>query len=262
MNSALKYPGAKNRIAKWIISYIPPHDVYLEPFAGSLAVLLNKEPATIETVNDLHDEVVNYFKVLRDQPAQLINEIYKTPYARSEYNASYICNKNDDEVERARKFAVRCWQGFGAANLYRNGFKTGQQSNSPNCAKGWSQLPITLQQVSNRLKNVQIENLDAIELIKRYDTKDVFIYCDPPYLVNTRKNYLYKHEMSNEQHIELLNLLKSHPGKVMISGYDNELYDTALSNWHKEYKDTTAEQGLRRRECLWMNYDLQMHLPI
>lgn len=65
--------------------------------------------------------------------------------------------------------------------------------------------------------------------------------------------------MSNEQHIELLNLLKSHPGKVMISGYDNELYDTALSSWHK---DTTAEQGLRRRECLWMNYDLQMHLPI
>lgn len=257
MKQVLKYPGAKARLANWICSYIPKHDVYLEPFAGSLAVLLNKPRCHIETVNDLHGEVVNFFKVLRDMPEELKQRIELTPYSREEYDLSY--QESQDDVERARRFCVRCWQGFGCANLYHNGFKSGQQGVSPNPAKAWAELPNTMIQAAERLKGVQIENLPAVELINRYNTADVFIYADPPYLLTTRKSNLYKHEMTNAEHEELLNALLSHQGPVMISGYDNELYNQYLVGWRKESKETLAEGGLKRTETIWMNYrDSQM----
>lgn len=255
MKCVLKYPGAKNRIAPWICEYIPKHNVYLEPFAGSLAVLFNKPRSHIETVNDLHGEVVNFFKVLRDNPEELMNLIELTPYSREEYDLSY--QESDDDIERARRFCVRCWQGFGCANLYHNGFKSGQQSNSPNPARSWAELPKTMFQASERLKGVQIENLPAIELIRRYNTEDVFIYADPPYLHETRKKYLYKYEMGNDAHVELLEVLIKHPGKVLLSGYDNDLYNSILKGWRKVHKNTLAECGIKRTETLWMNYDME-----
>lgn len=261
MRQVLKYTGAKSRLATWICSYIPKHDVYLEPFAGSLAVLFNKPRCHIETVNDLHSEVVNFFKVLRDRPEELKRLIEQTPYSRQEYDLSY--QESDNEIERARRFCVRCWMGFGCSNLYHNGFKSGQQTHSPNPAKAWAELPQTMQQASERLKGVQIENLPALELIKRYNTSDVFIYADPPYLLQTRKQYLYNHEMSDEEHEALLLALLNHTGKVMISGYDNALYNHYLKGWEKVSKDTLAEGGLKRTEVLWMNYhDSQMSLEV
>lgn len=254
MKTVLKYPGAKNRIAPWICEYIPQHDVYLEPFAGSLAVLFNKERSHIETVNDIDGDIVNFFRILRDRGSELERIIAFTPFSREEYKNAYIpC---DDEVERARRFAVKCWMGFGCGNLYQNGFKSGQQANSPNPARAWSELPEILIVAAERLKGVQIENLPAVELIERYDTEDVFIYADPPYLHGTRKNYLYKYEMQNSEHEELLNVLIRHPGKILLSGYDNDMYNDMLPEWHKVHKVTRAEGGRRRIETLWMNYDI------
>lgn len=250
MKTVFKYPGAKNRLSSWIVSFIPEHNVYLEPYFGSGGVFFNQPRCHIETINDLHGEVINYFKVLRDNPDSLIDGIQMTPYSREEYDNSYIQNDIDSDVERARKFSARCWQGFGCANLYHNGFKSGQQTVSPNPSKAWNKLPNTLRLASERLKGVQIECLDALELIRRYNTKDVFIYCDPPYVLSTRKSYLYKYQRRDKQHIELLELLKQHKGKVLISGYNNDLYNEILIGWHKKYKDTTAEQGLKRTECL------------
>lgn len=254
MKSVLRYPGAKNRLAPWICEYIPKHDVYLEPFAGSLAVLFNKPKSHIETVNDLDGEVVNFFRIVRDRESELRRAIELTPFSRSEYEAAY--EQTEDELENARRFAIKCWMGFGCGNLYRNGFKSGQQKNSPNPARAWAALPDTIELASERLREVQIEKLPAEELIGRYDTEDVFIYADPPYLHGTRKNYLYKCEMSDEEHKELLGMLTRHPGKVLISGYDNDLYNSMLTGWYKTQKDTRAEGGRKRTETLWMNYNL------
>lgn len=255
MNTVLKYPGAKNRLAPWIVEHIPEHDVYLEPFFGSGAIFFNKTPSKIETINDLNTDVTNYFKVLRNYREELIELLQLTPYARDEYFSAYEINENDSEVERARKFAVKCWQGFGCSNVYRNGFRSSQQGNSPMTTKAWSELPETLRLASERLKQAQIENLPAVELLKRYNTKDVFIYADPPYLHSTRKNYLYKHEMKDTEHEELLSLFQVHPGKVLLSGYENDMYNHYLKDWYKATKNTTAEQGLKRTEVLWMNYE-------
>lgn len=116
MKQVLKYPGAKNRLTDWIIGFIPKHEVYLELFGGSLSVLLNKPRCHIETANDLHGDVVNFFKVLRDKPEELKRLIALTPYSREKYDSSY--QESDNEVERARRFCVRCWQGFGCANVF------------------------------------------------------------------------------------------------------------------------------------------------
>lgn len=252
MKTVIKYPGAKNRIVPWILNYIPEHDVYLEPFAGSLAVFFNKRPSHIETINDIDNDIINFFRVLRDYPDDLIRKIELTPFGRSEYIAAF--EETDDLIEKARRFLIRCWQGFGNSQLYQNGFKSGQQAHSPNPARAWVDLSETLKIATERLKGVQIECLPALDLIARYNTPDVFMYLDPPYLPETRKNYLYKHEMSTSDHEELLKALLKHPGKILISSYENELYNDYLRGWQKVYHKTTAECGIKRIETLYMNY--------
>lgn len=255
MKQVLKYPGAKARLAGWICGYIPSHDVYVEPYMGSLAVLFNKPRSHIETVNDLNGDVVNYFRVLRDHSEELRRLVENTPYARDEYKKAY--EYTGDPIEKARRFCVRCWQGFGCSNRYKNGWKSGQQKVSPNPAKAWAILSETMKAAQERLSGVQIENLPALEILNRYDTPDVFAYLDPPYLTSTRKNYLYAEEMTDADHFLLLEAITKHPGRILISGYDNDLYNFYLSGkrWRKVQKQSQVEQGLKRTESLWMNYD-------
>ena len=252
MKNVLKYPGSKTRIAKWICAYIPPHEVYLEPFFGGGGVFFNKIPARLETINDISAEVYNYFKVLRDDTDKLIKVLELTPYSRDEYNNSFI--DSADSVERARRFAVRCCQGFGCSNRYKNGFRSGIGKNSPRTTTFWNNFPKTLELASKRLLEAQIENQDALKLIERYNKEEVFIYCDPPYPLDTRKNYLYEYEMTEEEHVKLLDSLKTHKGKVMISSYENELYNKMLKEWRKAIKQTIAENSVKRTEVIYMNY--------
>lgn len=264
MKSVLKYPGAKNRVAKWLVSMIPEHEVYCEPFFGSGAVFFNKPKAGIETINDLDGNVVNYFRVVREHPEELSRLLSLTPYAREEYEDAFVDNETDTDIEKARKFAVRCFMGFSCGIRYRRGFRTSQCSSGPHIPDKWRQLPETILLAADRLKDAQIECLPALELIRRYDTEDVFLYVDPPYLGDTRKKYLYNHEMdSEEEHRELLELLLAHPGKVMVSGYDNPLYNEMLYGWRREQRKSQAENGSARIETVWMNYGwVQMRLPV
>ena len=188
----------------------------------------------------------------------MIRLLELTPYSREEYNSSF--DPTDDPIERARRFAVRCWQGFGSSNKYKNGFRSGIEKSSPFPPKYWNQIPEVLREASERLKNAQIENQDAMRLIERYDKEEVFIYADPPYLLDTRKGYLYEHEMTDEQHIELLKKLLRFRGKVMISGYDNELYNQILVGWNKAQTNAIAECSVKRTETIWMNYEHEKQL--
>lgn len=123
-------------------------------------------------------------------------------------------------------------------------------------------MPERILRSAERLKNAQIERLDAIELIHRYNTPDVFIYLDPPYMPGIRKSHLYKEEMTRDQHVELLEAIKDHPARIMISGYDNELYNSVLDGWEKKQKQTQAEKGIKRTETIWMNYQQNIQLTI
>lgn len=255
MNPILKYPGAKNRLAPWIVSHIQKHDVYLEPYFGSGGVFFTKQPSRIETINDLDSNVVNFFKVIREYPNEFVKKLQLTPYAREEYNQAFVADSGDDIIEQARKFAVRCWQGFGCSNRYQNGFRTSQQSTSPCTTKQWKSFVDVIPEVAERLMHAQIECKTAIQLLDMYNTKDVFIYLDPPYLPEIRKKYQYVHEMTHENHVELLERIVDHPGKILISGYESSLYMDILSDWYCTSISTRAEKGVQRREYLWGNYD-------
>lgn len=258
MNPVLKYPGSKWRISEWIISFFPTHHTYIEPFFGSGAILFNKKPSDIETVNDLDENVVNLFTLIRESPEELARRIATTPYSRTEYEQTYAQNETNDQYEKARRFLIQCNQGHGfRTNGNKVGWKSDVQGRERAYAlSNWNRLPWWLIETAERLKSVQIECRPALELIKRHKYKNVLIYADPPYVLDTRTGKQYKFEMSDQDHIELLETLLQHPGPVVLSGYDNELYNYTLKHWHKEETGGYAEYyGKRKKaEVVWMNF--------
>lgn len=258
MRTLLRYPGSKQRIAPWIINHMPPHHSYLEPYAGGIAILLNKEPSRIETINDLDDDVINLFRVIQSKATreELIQLIVYTPYARMVYDSAFPDNPDElDPVERAKNFLIRSGMGHGFRLCEKCGWKKDVYGREAAYAvRYWNRLPEVIQNVALRLKMVQIEHKPAVELIKAFNHDNVLIYADPPYILSTRSRKQYRHEMSDQDHVELLETLLQHAGPAMLSGYDNEIYNTYLSGWRKEQIPARAENSLPRTESLWMNY--------
>lgn len=255
----LKYPGSKWSIAQWIISYFPygyEKMTYLEPFFGSGAVFFNKKRSAIETINDLDGNVVNLFKVIREHPEELARQIEYTPWAREEYQLSY--KDTEESIEKARRFLVRMWQAIGAKSSDITGWRNNIKGNNGNLTQFNLRLPDSIIKASLRLKHtnnslVQIENQPAVKLIERHKRENVFIYCDPPYVLSTRSGRIYKYEMNDQDHVELLETLLQHPGPVIISGYENDLYNSILSNWIIEKKQARCEGGKSKEEALYIN---------
>ncbi|QMV40235.1 DNA adenine methylase [Cohnella cholangitidis] len=250
----LHYPGSKWSMADWIISYMPPHSTYLEPFFGSGAVFFNKSPSTLETINDIDGDVVNLFRVIRDRPEELAHLVRWTPYSREEYYTSY--EPVEDEVERARRFLVRTWQAIGAKTSDRTGWRSNIQfDKAPHklWPAQWSDAPEEIIEATNRLKNVQIEQQPVLQILERYRYSEVCIYADPPYVLSTRSSRMYRHEMNEDDHHELLEALDKHPGPVILSGYAHPLYDDRLGHWTRNERAATADRGKPRTEVLWIN---------
>ncbi|MCS1383572.1 DNA adenine methylase [Lysinibacillus sphaericus] len=254
MKRVLNYVGSKWNLASWIVNQMPEHKVYLEPFFGSGAVLFNKQVARIETINDLDGNIVNLFKVIRDQPAQLAQQIQLTPYSRQEYNES-ITALNDElnAVERARVFLVRCWMARGGKTSDRTGWRHNVDSTTFSALPDWRKLPAIVLEATERLKHVKIENLDAVTLIRRYNKVDCLIYSDPPYLLSTRTKRHYAYEMTDEQHETLLRALNKHRGFAMLSGYNNDMYNDILQGWTRISKMAITEAAKEKCESLWLN---------
>lgn len=254
--SVLKYPGSKWRIAEWIVSQMPEHHSYLEPFFGSGAVLFTKAPSNIETINDLDNRVYSLFKAIRENPEELAKRVALTPYSRYEYENSFNIEPTTC-IDKAMQLLIQCWQGHAfRTNGCKNGWKNDVQGREKSYAVyNWCRLPKWIMDAAERLKYVQIENMPAIELIKRFRYPNVLIYADPPYLLDTRSGKQYAHEMDEEEHQELLETLMQHPGPVIISGYASDMYDETLKGWYKKEQRSNAEGGATRIEVLWMNFE-------
>lgn len=169
MEPILKYPGAKWKIAEWIIERVPPHVGYVEPFFGSGAVFFNKQKSKIETIADLDGSIIRFFKTCREHPEELAYALSMTPWSREEFLRSDFCDSNVDDIEAARQFAVRCWQTFGARTHCKTGWRntTARTDNpGPDNPKLWRRLPKIVIQVADRLLDAQIENRPAIEVIE------------------------------------------------------------------------------------------------
>lgn len=257
MKAVLHYPGSKKRIAPWIIENMPPHHSYVEPYFGGGAVLFEKPPSNIETINDIDDEVVNFFRVLQreDTREELIRRLEYTPYSRTVYD-SIFSNQPTNEINKALCFAIRGSQSHGFRLDEKSGWKkdvTGREASY--AVRYWNELPASLAQMAARLKEVQIEKRPAIEVIKAFNYENVLIYADPPYVLSTRNRTQYRYEMTDAEHVELLQILNLSKAKAMISGYDCELYNDLLRGWNKLQIPARAQNSLPRTETLWLNYE-------
>lgn len=258
MNSAvIKYPGSKWNLAGTIVSMMPEHHSYLEPYFGSGAVLFTKPISPIETINDIDDDVINLFKTIREYPEELASAIHYTPYAEMEYEQACTNQEEADEIERARRFLIRSLQSHGFSTYRKVGWKVDVQGRERSYAvKHWNEVPDIIHQATERLKQVQIAHTDAIDLIKRFNHENVFMYLDPPYMIESRtsKRPQYRNEMTEADHIRLLETIADSKAKIMISGYQTDLYDEVLKGWNRCEFDATAQMGLPRKEIIWTNY--------
>lgn len=268
---ALRYFGGKWRIGPWIISHFPEHYTYVEPFGGGASVLLQKKPAVLEVYNDLDEDVVTFFRVLRDQPDALIRAINYTPFSRTEYDGSFLPvkkpwwtklskkSKNAIDVEIARRLYVRSFQSYGSHTSRKSGWRFEKNKQSNRTAIGsWNSEPLHLEHAAQRLRQVQIERDDALKIIDRYDTPNTLFYLDPPYIEEVLNSaHRYRHTMTRKQHIELLTKIRHVQGMVIISMMEHEIYTAMLQHWPHDYLETITQNGKYVREYIWMSPNIQ-----
>ena len=266
----MRYHGAKWRLAPWIISHFPPHECYVEVFGGSGAVLISKPVVANEVLNDISSDITTLFRVLRDPATldKLIEAVNMTPYSRDEFMNAY--KDSDCDIEIARCVLVRANMGFGSGGAARQvtGFRYYTNRPGKSLPAHWKETADKIGAVAARLSNAIIENRDAINVIKDHARKGVLFYLDPPYLRETRNvnRDSYEHEMSLEEHVELLELIaelaSQDKGDFIVSGYDSDLYNDffAENGWTKSTKQVAAssQKGASvRTECLWTSPSCQ-----
>lgn len=279
MKPPFPYYGAKARIAPWLAGHMPAHRVYVEPFAGSAAVLFARSrPAVHEVLNDLDSNVTTFFRVLREQHDELVRVLALTPYSREEYRAADLDAQGIGDIERARRFFVRTTQSFnaaGAAASKRASWSNGMRRGSSQ-ASGVADLVDRLHYVAERLRRVVIENRPAVEVIRVYDAPDIVLYCDPPYLDSTRsglrdhKGGDYAHDTNSAQdHRELAETLRTSQSAVLLSGYDSPLYCELYAGWHRAeiavQRPTTNRRGSTGAaavEVVWSNRPLSRQVDL
>jgi DNA adenine methylase len=254
----VRWFGGKWKMAPTIIKHFAAHRVYVEPFGGGGSVLLRKPRSYAEIYNDLDGDIVNLFRVLRDEAlsARLIEQLRLTPFAREEFKAAYALT--DEPIERARRLITLSFQGFGSnAHARRStGFRSNSNRLGTTPAHDWGNFPDALAVAIDRLRGVVIENRDACEVMAQQDSDKTLHYVDPPYIHSTRgrndKQRQYRHEMNDEQHRELLAFLPSLKGHVVLSGYAHPMYDEALPGWRRVEFNALADGALPRKEVLWI----------
>lgn len=265
MKPILKYPGAKWRLASWLQAYTPRAMRVVDAYCGSGAFALTLAYRPDHLILNDQDQYINLlFRALRERRDDLIAAVAFTPWSRAEYRSvsgpAGAIVETGDLVEDARRVLITTWQAHGTTICTRNGWRhkghtrIGRQLSDT--YEPWQQLPERLRIAWSVLADAEIECLPALTVIGRYPTENTLIYADPPYVRETTHGHrkrLYRHEMTDADHHDLIDALEAHPGPVMLSGYRNAIYDDRLTRWHRVETETQAEKGNTRVECLWLN---------
>ncbi|TXH56189.1 MAG: DNA adenine methylase [Desulfurellales bacterium] len=262
VGSCIVRRGGKRWVAPKIIPHFAKAELYLEPFFGGGSVYYALPTGLYEryAVNDLDKSIYTFFSVLRDRTEELIAACELSPFSKDEFAA--CLEKSEDPLEEARRVWVRTRQGFNGTATHVGNWGRGDGTNwPPKRAEGKLRQ---LREYAAALRTTAFDNCDAIEFIPHWDRGHSFIYCDPPYVPETRRSDMYEHEMTAEQHRRLADELRKAVAKgsrVAISGYASELYDRELyADWRRVEYDVafsgqmkkTGEE--RRTEVLWMSY--------
>lgn len=269
----LRWHGGKWKLAPWLIAHFPRHRVYVEPYGGAASVLIRKPRSYAEVYNDLDHEVVGLFRVLQDpvQSARLVELLRLTPFARAEFQRAY--ESCDEPIERARRLVIRSYMGFGS-NAHASsgkghratGFRANSNRSGTTPARDWLNYPECLVDIIERWRGVIVEHRPALDVIAQHDGPQTLIYADPPYMHETRsagavdyldiKYRMYRHEMTDAEHEQLLEALDQVQAMVALSGYSSPLYDRHLmggGGWRRIEAVAYADGARLRLEVLWLN---------
>lgn len=265
LHASFQYLGGKFSYLPWLLPLLnTPHKHFIDVFGGSGVVLINKAPAPIETFNDINSKVVNFFKVLRKNPEELVSALQLTPHSKQEYDQAWFSHV-DTNVEAARKFFIRTQQSIWAAGAQDKvkgwcaTLKDSRLSISEKTHK-WLKAIENLEYIINRFKTVQIENRDYKYIMRNYDDCGTLFYLDSPYKDTLRSSTRYEFEFTNNDFIEMQYWCKNVKGKVAISGYDepfmNELFKGFIKITGPQRKSFTSNRSKTpATECLWTNYE-------
>jgi DNA adenine methylase len=265
--SPMSWYGGKYYMANDIIPLFPEHKMYVEGFGGAAHILLKKPPSPMEVYNDIHSGLYTFFKLLREENAELIKAIQLTPYSRQQFNEDIRnIHGENNEIEKVRAFYCSTMQAVGCVGSGWSYAKTKSSRGMCGSVSQWLRnIDENLVDVIERLREIQIENIDIIKLIKKYDNESTLFYLDPPYIKDTRKSpNKYQHEMTNEQHMELVSTLLNVRGKVILSGYDHDIYKPLEENgWRKHFigeytkriiNTCNGQPQSKGQEFVWLNY--------
>jgi len=256
----LRYHGGKWKLAPWIIGHFPKHRGYNEPMGGGGSVLLQKPRSYAEVYNDIWGVVVNVFKVLRSPSdgKELQRLLELTPYSRTEFEESG--KLTDDPVENARRTILGSFLGYSSASTdpeYTTGFRAKSNKSGTPPARDWANYPKHITSFIERLKGVVIENKDYREILTQQDAPDTLHFLDPPYVHATRqlgpKKNVYRHEFTDQDHIDMAAAVRQLKGTVIICGYDSDLYADIFKGWHTSRRKALADGARERVEVLWSN---------
>jgi DNA adenine methylase len=260
----LRYHGGKWMLAPWILSFFPDHRIYCEPFGGGGSVLMRKPRSYAEVYNDLDDEIVNVFRILRDpgQSKELARLIHLTPWSRTEFYATY--EPSEDPLESARRTIARTYMAFSTTSrrANRTGFRAKAYRQHQTGVQDWCNYPEAIADFAERLRGVTIENRDGLLVMGQQDSPVTLHYIDPPYprstrpsqRFNSRNDRAYKHELTDDEHRGLAAIIRQLEGYVVVSGYPCALYDLELyPDWERHERKHLADGARERTEVVWLN---------
>jgi DNA adenine methylase len=262
----IKTHGGKYYLSNWVIDNFPKNYTelnYCEPFCGGASVFLNKDPSDHETIADIDKGVISVFKALRDEPKEFIGKLKRIKYTEATFNRHLkrAGTEFDDYVDHAvNEFVLRRMSRGGLKNSFA--WSDRIRGGKPGDVNAWETILEMLPHIAERVKRCTIICAPFDKVVKNWDEENVFTYLDPPYMHSTRNESAidaYQYEMTVEDHIRLLNMIKSARGKIMISGYHSPLYKKTLVGWKCKKKEIANHSGQskskeRRLECIWMNY--------
>lgn len=264
----VKIHGGKYYLAAWVLENFPEnyHTMdYVEPFVGAGSVFLNKKPSEFEVINDIDQNLIQIWRALRDEPTAFISRLKRTNYAESSFNR--VKNRDGDYKDYMEHAVTE----FILRRMSRGGLKQAfawserKRGGIPGDVNAWNTIIEELPEIAQRCAKVNIFNKSAVDIIKAFDDDNSLIYCDPPYLHDTRTSKdSYEHELSTEDHVKLADTLNSCRGKVIISGYPSTLYSRlyhADLGWKCVKKSianhaSQSKTKTRKTECLWKNFDI------
>lgn len=267
INAPLKWHGGKSYLASRIIDLLPPRDtwhLWREPFFGGGAVTLALDPEGLsEAVNDIDGKLMNFWRVLRDTPDRMLRALWATPLSQDMFAESGNYMRHDDAVRRATAFFIRCRQSRqGLMKDFATPTRRVRRGMNENVS-AWLSAVDGLPEVHERLRRIEIRNMDAVEFIQKYDDPQAVFMCDPPYVHSTRSTGggEYSHEMTDTQHVCLLENLSCIQGRFVLCGYRNSIYDShsKMCGWNRKdfpIDNKASSKRLKQKviESVWMNY--------